>query len=116
MRKIHRQPAAETSSPPTISPSVPAAADTPPQIEKAPLRAGPAGNTELSMASVIGTTKAAARPSTARVAIMTPALGASADPSEARVKAAVPASSTLRRPSRSPARPPNSRNPPNGTM
>jgi len=36
MRKIHRQPAAETSSPPTISPSVPAAADTPPEFATQP--------------------------------------------------------------------------------
>lgn len=60
MRKIQRHPAAETSRPPTITPRVPATADTPPQMEMARLRAGPAGNTVLIMASVIGTTKAAA--------------------------------------------------------
>jgi AcrR family transcriptional regulator len=70
----------------------------------------------LIMASVIGTTNAAARPSAARVPIIIAALRASADPAEATVNMAVPASSIRRRPSRSPARPPNSRNPPNGTM
>ena len=115
-RKIHRQPAAETSTPPRMSPSVPAAADAPPQTANARLRAGPAGNTAASIANVIGTTNAAASPSAARVTIMTAADGASAEPSEAAANSPVPASSTRRRPSRSPVRPPNSRNPPNGTM
>ena len=115
-RKIHRQPTAVTSTPPRTSPSVPATADTPPQTANARLRPGPAGNTALSRASVIGTTKAAASPSAALVPTMTPADGASADPSDASANAAVPATSTRRRPSRSPARPPRSRNPPNGTM
>ena len=68
------------------------------------------------MASVIGTTNAAASPSAARVPTMTPELGANAEPSDASVNAAVPVTSTLRRPSRSPARPPSSRKPPKGTM
>ena len=116
IRKIHRHPAADTSAPPTTSPSVPAAAEIPPHTENALVRAGPAGNTDVSMASVIGTTNAAASPSTARVTIMTAADGASADPSDAAANTAVPATSTRRRPSRSPVRPPSSRNPPNGTM
>jgi hypothetical protein len=116
MKKIHRHPAADTSSPPAIRPSVPATAETPPQTAKARLRAGPAGKTELSMASVIGTTNAAPSPSAALVMIMTVSFGASAEASEAAVNRAVPASSTRRRPSRSPARPASSRKPPNGTI
>src|SRR6516225_2733393 len=83
IRKIHRQPTAETSTPPSTRPSVPAAADTLPHTANARFRPGPAGNSELSIASVIGTTNAAAIPSTARVAIMTAVLGATAEPSDA---------------------------------
>ena len=63
-----------------------------------------------------GTGVFAASPSTALVMTITVADGASADPSEAAANTAVPATSTRRRPSRSPVRPPSSRNPPNGTM
>jgi hypothetical protein len=115
-RKIHRHPAPDTSTPPRMSPRVPAAAETPPQTAIARLRPGPAGNTELIIANVIGTTNPAATPWSARVAIMTAGDGARAEPSEATVNRAVPAMSTRRRPSRSPARPPSSSRPPNGTM
>jgi hypothetical protein len=116
IRKIQRQPAADTSSPPAARPRVPATADRPPQNANARFRAGPAGYTLDSIARVVGTTKAADSPSAARVAIITATFGASAEASEETVNIAVPPTSSRRRPSRSPARPASSMKPPNGTM
>ena len=115
-RKIHRQPTALTSTPAEHQPERPGRGRHPAPDRERPVAGRPGGNTELSRASVIGTTNAAASPSAARVPTITPADGASADPSDASANTAVPATSTRRRPSRSPARPPSSRNPPNGTM
>ena len=95
---------------------MPATAPALPQTANARFLAGPAGNTPEIMARVVGTTKAAASPSAALVAIITAAFGANAEASEESVNSAVPPSSTRRRPSRSPARPASSMKPPNGTM
>jgi hypothetical protein len=56
---------------------------------------------------------AAPRPCVARAPISAPSLHAKPDSSEAMLKTTMPTMKTRRRPSRSAARPPSSRNPPN---
>jgi len=67
----------------------------------------------MMIASAAGEMIAAPRPCTARDAISTPSDQASPQKNDAIVNTTTPATNTLRRPSRSAARPPSSRKPPN---
>ena len=100
-------------TPPTSTPSAAAALAIVAHTESARLRSGPSGNVLVMTESAAGETIAAPSPCTARAAISQPGDCASPHASEATVNSTTPASSTRRRPSRSAARPPSSRQPPN---
>ena len=96
--------------------STPAAAPLPPiapQIPSALFRSAPSSNVVVMIASVAGEMIAAPSPCTARAAISTPIEPESPQASDATENSATPAMNTRRRPSRSAARPPSSRKPPN---
>ena len=109
---MYCQPAYRVSKPPASTPTVAPAAPTPPQSPSALLRSAPSPNMFITIDSAAGSTTAAPRPWTPRMTIRNVSLAASAQASEAPVKIASPAMNSRRRPSRSAARPPNSRNPP----
>ena len=83
-----------------------------PQMPSALLRSAPSANMFITIDSAAGSTIAAPRPCTPRMAIRNDSVVASAQASEAAVNTASPAMRTRRRPSRSAARPPSSRKPP----
>jgi len=96
--------------------STPAAAPLPPiapQMPSALLRSEPSSNVVVMIASVAGETIAAPTPCTARAAMSTPIEPAMPQTSEASENSAIPTMNIRRRPSRSAARPPSSRSPPN---
>ena len=107
------QPAYLVRIPPAISPVVPAAAPRPPQIPSALLRSAPSSNMFITIERAAGSMIAPPSPCTARLAISRASVVASAHASEAAVNRARPSIRIRRRPRRSAARPPNSRNPPN---
>ena len=89
-----------------------AVAPMPPQMPSALLRSAPSPKVFITIDSAAGSTTAAPRPWIPRMMIRNVSLVASAQPSEAPVKTPSPAMNRRLRPSRSAARPPNSRNPP----
>jgi hypothetical protein len=99
--------------PPVINPTVPPPAPRPPQIPSALLRSLPSRNMFITIDSAAGSMTAAPNPCAARIAIRNGSLGASAHPSEAAVNRPSPSIRIRRRPSRSAARPPSSKKPPN---
>ena len=109
---MYCQPAYRVSEPPASTPTVAPAAPMPPQMPSALLRSAPSLNMFITIDSAAGSTTAAPRPSMPRMMIRNVSLVASAHASEAAVKMAMPAMNSRLRPSRSAARPPNSRNPP----
>ena len=96
---------------PTAAPPPLIAAYTP----IARLRAGPSAKVVTISASAVGATSAPPTPWTARAASSHAWDVAKPPASEAAEKSTSPAISTRRRPSRSPARPPSSSNPPKVT-
>ena len=76
------------------------------------LRSAPSVNMFRTVDSAAGRNIAAPNPWVTRIAIRTASVPASEAPSDAAVNTARPAMITRRRPSRSAARPPSSRNPP----
>ena len=96
--------------------STPAAAPLPPiapQMPSALFRSEPSSNVVVMIDSVAAEMIAAPTPCTARAAISTPIVFASPHAREAAEKIATPIMNIRRRPSRSAARPPSKRNPPN---
>ncbi len=112
-KKIHSQPSHSVSIPPK---STPAAAPEPPMAPHTPsalLRSAPSEKVVVTMDSAEGVMMAAPKPWIARETISMVSLWARPHSSEASVKRATPTRNTRRRPSRSAARPPSSRKPPN---
>src|SRR5215469_4842642 len=109
---MYCQPAYRVSAPPASRPTVAPVAPMPPQALSALLRSAPSLNMFSTMDSAAGSTTAAPRPWMPRMMIWKVSPVASAQASEAAVKTASPAVNRRLRPSRSAARPPNSRNPP----
>src|SRR5919204_610051 len=109
---MYCHPAYRVSRPPAIRPTVAPPAPIPPQIPSALLRSAPSSNMFITIESAAGSTIAAPRPCTPRIAIRNESLVASAQASEAAVKMPSPSMTMRLRPSRSAARPPRSRKPP----
>ncbi len=97
------------ASTPTAAPEPPSA----PQMPSALFRSGPSSNVVVMIDSAAGVMSAAPKPCTAREAISTPSDHARPQRNDATVKITTPISNTRRRPSRSAARPPSRRKPPN---
>ncbi len=110
---MYCQPAYRVSSPPVTSPTVAPLAASAPQIPSALLRSAPSSNMFITIDSAAGTMIAAPIPCTARAPIRNASPVASAHASDAAVNTTEPRIKTRRRPSRSAARPPSSRKPPN---
>src|SRR5579859_7183537 len=109
---MYRQPAYRVRSPPAITPTVAPPAPSPPQIPRALLRSAPSRNMFITIERAAGSMIAAPMPWTARAPIMNPTPVASAAASDATVNSPRPTIRMRRRPSRSAARPPSSKNPP----
>ena len=109
---MYDQPAYRVSRPPASRPTVAPVAPMPPHALSALLRSAPSLNMFITMDSAAGSRTAAPRPWRPRMMIRNVSVVASAQASEAAVKMASPAMNRRRRPSRSAARPPSSRNPP----
>ncbi len=99
-------------TPPTNTPNAAAALAIIAHTDRARLRSGPSGNVLVITDSAAGETIAAPSPCTARAAISHPGDCARPQASDAMVNRTTPVISTRRRPSRSAARPPSSRQPP----
>ena len=113
MKKIHSQPKYFVSTPPSSTPTAAPAPPSAPQIPSALFRSAPSSNVVITIESAAGEMIAAPRPCTARAPISIPSDCARPQTSEAAVKTTTPTRKTRRRPSRSAARPPSSRKPPN---
>ena len=85
----------------------------PPHTPSALFRSAPSLNMFITIDSAAGKTTAAPNPCSPRIAIRKPLLLASPAASDAAEKTARPSIRIRRRPSRSAARPPSSRKPPN---
>ena len=105
IRKIERQPAAATSTPPSTGPSATPAEPMPPHTPSARARARGSGNWCTSRASEHGSSAEAPRPWSARAAISTPSDGAAAQAADPTANVASPMVNTLRAPTRSAAEP-----------
>ena len=110
---MYCHPAYRVRSPPAISPTVAPAAPSPPQIPSALLRSAPSSNMFITIERAAGSMIAAPTPWTARLPIRNASPVASPHASDAAVNTAKPTIRIRRRPSRSAARPPSSRSPPN---
>jgi hypothetical protein len=109
---MYCQPAYRVSTPPASRPMVAPVAAMPPQMPSALLRSAPSLNMFITIDSAAGSSTAAPRPWKPRMTIRNVSVVASAHASEAPVKMASTAMNSRRRPSRSAALPPSSRNPP----
>ena len=98
-------------TPPSSTPAAPPAPPMAPQMPTARLRAAPSVKVVVRIESEAGAMIAPPSPCTARAAMSTPWLSAMPPASEATANSVSPATNTRRRPSRSAARPPSSRNP-----
>ena len=84
-----------------------------PRIPRALFRSEPSAKVTETIEKTDGASAAPASPCKARIPISIPDEVESPQSSEVRAKSASPAMKSFRRPSRSPMRPPSSRNPPN---
>ncbi len=112
-KKIHSHPRYSVSRPPASTPTAAPEPPTAPQMPSALLRSAPSVKVVDTIDRPAGVTSAAPRPCTARAAISAVSLLARPQANDAIVKRITPATNILRRPSRSAARPPSSRKPPN---
>ena len=103
--KISRQDAASISTPPSSGPSTPAIAPKAVQVPIARPRSS-SGKTWVMIASVLGVSRAANTPWTARKTHSTAIEGATAHSSEATPKPTTPMKKTRRCPKMSPSEPP----------
>jgi hypothetical protein len=111
MTKIDRQPACSISTPPRTGPVAKETADPAAQTATARTRRAGSSKTWLSSESEVGSTSAAPTPSSAWAAMSAAAVGASVAATEPAAKVPRPARKTVRAPSRSAARPVDSRRP-----
>ena len=110
-KNTHRQPKSWVSSPPKNSPTAEASPLIPAHTPSALCRSE-SWKVVVRMDSAAGDIIAAPKPWASRAPTSSPWLSANPQASEEAANSAVPAISSRRRPSRSPARPPSSRNPP----
>jgi hypothetical protein len=110
-KNTHRQPKYVVSSPPRINPTAEAIPLIPAHTPRALCRSEP-WKVVVRMDSAAGDIIAAPKPWASRAPTSTPWLLAKPQASEETANTTVPATNSRRRPSRSPARPPSSRNPP----
>src|SRR3954451_13405868 len=111
MKRIHCQPSASVSTPPTSAPAAPPAAPIAAHAESARLRSAPSVKVVVRMDSVAGATTAPPRPWKPRATINWPWPCDRPPASEAAANRNSPAIRTFLWPSRSAARPPSSRKP-----
>ncbi|MYY08664.1 hypothetical protein GT204_07045 [Streptomyces sp. SID4919] len=111
IQKTHCQPSVSVMRPPSSSPAVAPSPPIPPQMPSALFRSAPSVKVFITMDRAAGAMVAADTPCRARAATSTSADGANPHPSEASTRSDIPARKTLRRPSRSAARPHNSSRP-----
>ena len=104
-RKIHRQPARVTSSPPASGPAI---AAIPPHAVHEPMAAPRSSSAKVAMitASAAGVSRAPITPCTARAMISVTPLGATAHNNEANPKPATPRVKIRFSPNTSPSEPP----------
>ena len=107
-----RHEATSVRIPPATRPMAPPAAETVVKRPMARTRWGPSENTVVSSASADGAASAAPTPWAARAASSMEPVTANPPRRELAEKIAMPARNVRRRPMRSPARAPSSRNPP----
>ena len=112
-KKIHDQLRADVRMPPMSTPAAAPKPPTAPQTPKAMLRSLPSVKVVERIDSAAGVITAAPRPWNARAAISEASDQARPARSDEIVKTTMPIRKMRRRPSRSAARPPRSRNPPN---
>jgi hypothetical protein len=112
-KKIHSHPAYFVRIPPNNTPAAAPLPPIAPQMPSALFRSEPSSNVVVMIDSVAGETIAAPTPCTARAAMRTPIELARPQTSDAAEKTATPIMNSRRRPSRSAARPPSRRKPPN---
>src|SRR5262245_16604690 len=111
-KKIHDQPKALVSAPPSRTPAAAPLPEAAPQTPSARLRSRPSANVVVRMDRAAGESNAAPSPWRARKPIREPSDQARPLRSELTVKRTSPATKTRRRPSRSASRPPSSSRPP----
>ncbi len=102
--------------PPSSRPNAPPPAAIALQTPSALVRSSPSANVVVMIDSAAGETSAPPRPCSARAATSHVSEVARPLSSEANEKIATPQRNSLRRPNRSPARPPSSRKPPNTSV
>jgi hypothetical protein len=112
-KKIHSQPAYSVRTPPARTPMAAPDPAIAPRIPSALFRSAPSRKVTETIEKTEGERIAPPRPCSARNAISMPDEVASPHRSENTEKRSRPAMKRRRRPSRSPARPPRSRKPPN---
>ena len=112
-KKIHSQPRYFVRIPPKRTPAAAPLPPIAPQIPSALFRSEPSSKVVVMIDSVAGEMIAAPRPWTARAAIRTPREPERPQTSDAIEKRPIPIMNMRFRPSRSAARPPRSRKPPN---
>ena len=115
-KKIHSHDSSSTRIPPSSRPNAAPPAAIALQTPSALVRSGPSAKVVVMIESAAGETSAAPRPWSARAAISISEDGESPHSSEANENSATPARKIFLRPSRSPARPPSSRKPPNSSV
>ena len=111
MKNTHRQPNSWVSSPPKNNPTIVAIPLTPAHTPSALCRSE-SWKVVVKMDSAAGVIIAAPKPWASRAPTSSPWLSANPQASDETANSEVPATSSRRRPNRSPARPPSSRNPP----
>ena len=102
--------------PPSSSPNAPPPAAIALHTPSALVRSSPSANVVVMIDSAAGETSAPPRPCSPRVAMSQLSVVARPLSNEAIEKIATPQRNSLRRPKRSPARPPSSRKPPNTSV
>ena len=111
MNIVQRQ-SISVRAPPRMRPTAAPAPDIAAYTPMARLRAGPAGKVVVIRARAVGEARAAPTPCRARAPSSMPSVWARPPRREAPAKTSTPVMKTLRRPNRSPRRPPRSSRPP----
>ncbi len=112
MKKIHCHPGPSVSRPDITTPTVAPEAEIAPQMPSALVRAGPSWKVAVRIDSAADAVRAAPKPWAPRAATRTPSVVDRPATREDPAKTMTPVTNTFRRPRRSAARPPRSRNPP----
>ena len=115
-KKIHGQEKYWVSTPPRTRPTAAPPMAIAAQTASALARSAPSANVVAMIESAAGEISAAPRPCKAREPMSMPSVEARPSSSDAPVKMTSPIRNSRLRPSRSPARPPRSRKPPNTSV